>query len=63
MDPELLEQALAQAAQRHFSILFDVLMVDPSPAGLIRFEAGLQKLADTHGKVADILRDNQGDAP
>ena len=52
-----LDEALQAAVQRHFSTLFEVLMVDASPQGLQRFERGLKKLTDTERAVAKLLAD------
>ena len=51
----LLEDALEAAVARHFGTLFEVLLVDPSPQGLQRFQAGLKKLSDTERSVATII--------
>lgn len=53
---ELLAQALDAAIAKHFSTLFEVLLVDPSPNGLQRFQAGLKRLAETENAVREVIR-------
>ena len=53
---ELLEAALDAAVTKHFSTLFEVLMVDPSPQGVQRFKAGLTRLTETEKAVREIIR-------
>ena len=52
----LLQDALDAAVAKHFSTLFEVLMVDVSPQGFQRFERGLKKLTDTESKVAELIK-------
>jgi hypothetical protein len=39
----------------HFGNLFEVLMLDPSPEGMKRFQNGLAKLAATESSVRKLL--------
>jgi hypothetical protein len=56
---EALEAALDAAVATQFCKLFEVLMVDPSPAGFKRFEAGLTRLTETEKAVRKTLEDTQ----
>ena len=56
-----LEAALDTAVITHFCKLFEVLMVDPSPEGLKRFEAGLTRLLHTERAVADVIKSRSRD--
>jgi hypothetical protein len=56
MDDKLLQDALDAAVTRHFSTLFEVLMVDPSPQGMQRFKTGLTRLASTEETVRELIR-------
>jgi hypothetical protein len=55
--PSLVDRALAHAVEAHFCKLFEVLMHDPSPAGLKRFQAGLDRLIATEAAVKALLLD------
>jgi hypothetical protein len=49
------DDALAAAIVGHFCKLFEVLMADPSPNGLKRFEAGLAQLLDAERAVVEVI--------
>jgi len=58
MQRDILNDALRHAVDKHFSQLFEVLLVDPSPKGLERFRAGLDRLINTENSVATIIRES-----
>jgi len=57
MQRDLLNDGLRHAVDVHFCKLFEVLIVDPSPAALERFRAGLHRLVTTEKSVATIIRE------
>ena len=59
MQRDVLIDALRHAVDKHFSQLFEVLLVDPSPKGLERFRAGLDRLVKTEHTVAAIIREGE----
>ena len=57
MQRDVLLDALRHAVDAHFCKLFSVLIVDPSPAALERFRAGLDQLVKTERTVTTLLRE------
>lgn len=52
---DLLKQALDTAFARHFCKLFEVLMADPTEAGLGRFVKGLDNTCRIYDSVAEMI--------
>jgi hypothetical protein len=50
-----LDASLEAAVTHHFLTLFDVLMTDPTDAGLERFERGLKNLIRMHVEVQAVI--------
>lgn len=61
MDASLLRIALDQAVAKHFSQLFEVLMVTADEQGMRRFQKGLHKLVQAEADVANVIATLEGE--